>query len=236
MIVYGLIAAGAVAIFFVTYILPLRHAKVLVQKAQMIPRHFTVPITDETPSQIFVFVGDSVFAGVGASCWGTTLVYRLASTLGHRILRVVNVAQSGARVKDLVDQIEKASPIPHDSVVFIFIGGNDATHLTNIRRFHNDLDQALNRISETGARVVVATIPDFSFTPTLRGSGRLIDYRARRMNVLIRDLARLHGALLVDIHESKLADSRLYASDGFHPNDTGYAQWSTCYQTAWPAE
>lgn len=236
MIVYGLIAAGAVAIFFVTYILPLRRAKALVEKASMIPRRFNVPIGAEKPSQTFVFVGDSVFAGVGASCWGTTLVYRIVSALGSPVVRVINASWSKARAKDLVDQIKEASPISQGSVVFIFIGGNDATHLTSVREFRNHLDQALRKVSDAGSRTVIATIPNLSFIPALRGSGRLFNLRARKLNAVIRGLARLHGALLADIYESRLASSKLYAADGFHANDAGYAQWASCYQTSWPAD
>lgn len=236
MIVYGLIVAAAVTIFFVSYILPLRRAKTLVEKASMIPRRFNIPVGTEIPTLTSVFVGDSIFAGVGASCWGATLTYQIASNLSPLPIRVVNVSRSKARAKDLASQLDDASPTLQGSLIFIFIGANDATHLTSIKGFQADLDHGLSRVSKAGARLVIATIPNLSHIPALRGLGRLFNCRAKKLNLIIHKLAELHGAELVDIYESALAVPELYASDEFHPNDEGYAQWASYYQANWSTE
>lgn len=235
MIVYGLLAAVTVALF-VFYILPRRRAATLVKWAVSFPKIYALPDLGYTPEQTLVFLGDSVFAGVGARFIGETLTHMIAYKVaaarepyGNKNVRVINVSRSKARCRDLLRQLASTSPLPRGTVVYIFIGGNDATHFTSVAAFRYQLDQTLSWLADVGATVVMATVPDLSFIPALKGFGRLFNWQVKRLNKVIRELAERFDVRLVDIYESKLIEPQLYAMDGFHANGDGYTQWARCF-------
>ncbi|MDP9224092.1 MAG: GDSL-type esterase/lipase family protein, partial [Actinomycetota bacterium] len=110
----------------------------------------------------FVVLGDSTAAGLGAgsphAAYATDLARRLAG-MGARVhLTVLGI--SGARVHDvLTDQVPPAVAASPD-LVFVGIGANDVTHLTSLGSIRSDTRQILERLTATGAAVVLAGPPD----------------------------------------------------------------------------
>ncbi len=146
--------------------------------------------------------------------------------------------------------IEREAPfVPTDStVVTIFAGGNDtntiaaavgggaaggdtAGYVNNqIRAFGSDYDQLLRIIRgrAPSARIVVANLPNFAGMPFTASYPRDRKQLVQMISVgfskqVINPLAA-QGIPVVDILcDPRFMQASIYSSDGFHPNDTGYA-------------
>jgi lysophospholipase L1-like esterase len=179
-----------------------------------------------------VWLGDSTGAGVGASSPATALPTAVARGLG-RSIRLRVLATSGAQVLDVLrDQLPLVPPFRPD-VVIVGVGGNDVTHLTPRRLFEGLYDALLEALRSIGpGTVVVMGIGDFGTVPRIPQPLRaLTGWRGRRLDDVLRGVARRRGAAYVDIY----AETRrvfasdpdaFYSADGFHPNDDGYRVWA----------
>lgn len=179
-----------------------------------------------------VWIGDSTGAGVGAERVDSALPRLVAASLGRPVQLSV-LAVSGARVADAVrDQLPELASLQPDWV-FIGIGNNDVTHLTRSGSVRDALDTLVAGATATEAeQVVVLGTAAFAGTPLLRQPLRaLAAWRSRRLDAIVRAIADAHGARYVpiaaDTGPAFEADPQgLHASDGFHPNDAGYALWA----------
>lgn len=176
----------------------------------------------EQSGPLWVALGDSTAQGIGASSYDQGYVGQL-----HRRLlaldpgwRVLNVSRSGARVADvLVDQLpvlEALSPTPQ--LVTCGVGANDLLR-TPYARLLGQIRQLLDRLAP---KSVVATLPQ-GIRPR----------RARPLNRLLAEEAPRRGLLVADVwaHTGPPWEGRL-ASDRFHPNERGYAQWAAAFAEA----
>ncbi len=181
----------------------------------------------------FVVLGDSTAAGVGAGrasdAFPTLLAERLAAR-GRRVeLRVLAV--SGARVRDvLVDQLPRVRAF-RPSLVFIAIGGNDATHVTRLDDVRRDFEAILDEAATLDAALVVAGPADMrthNFLPPLR---QIAGWRGRRVEQEIGEAAVERGVRVVPLRERTghlFAEDpdTYYSEDRFHPGPAGYAGWA----------
>ena len=173
--------------------------------------------------------GDSIAAGVGATSRTDALAARLSEELvreGHEVAARV-FAVSGARSADLGGQVDTALTWrPHVAVVVI--GANDLIHRTRATRAAHDLAEAVRRLRDAGAEVVVAPAPDLSALPYVPGSMVPL---VRSASMLLRDsqivAAKGAGAHVADCdHRTSTvfaADPSMFSSDQFHPSSAGYA-------------
>jgi lysophospholipase L1-like esterase len=145
--------------------------------------------------------------------------------------------------------IERAMPfVPTNStLVTIFGGGNDANALgdaiergaagadlrgyvdTQVRAFGNDFDRLVRGVRDRapGAFVIVLNLPNMALLPYASG------YSPTRRQVLQAISAgfsreaneqRGNGAVVVDLMcDPRTYEAGRFSSDGFHPNDAGYA-------------
>jgi lysophospholipase L1-like esterase len=173
--------------------------------------------------------GDAVAAGRGAARRTDTLAAQLSHRLreeGHTVTTRV-LAAPGARSADLLAQVEQCGRWrPH--VAVMVIGANDLMHHTNASRAARQLADAVRRLRDLGAEVVVAPAPDLSALPDTPIGLRPVLSAA---SMLLRDCqivaARAAGASVAD-HDhatSRLfaADRTLFAADRFHPSSAGYS-------------
>ena len=184
-------------------------------------------------------LGDSGAAGLGAEDAAGTPGAVLAKGLADAAQRSVvltNVAVVGARSADLAAQVDRALAVrPHIAVVMV--GANDVTHLVRPQVSARLLADAVRRLREAGAEVVVGTCPDLG---TIRPLGPPLRQYARRMS---RELA---GAQDICVREAGGrpvplghllspafdADPDLYFSaDRFHPSTAGYVACSRVLHT-----
>ncbi len=180
----------------------------------------------------FVVLGDSTGAGVGAGdashAFPTLLAERLAA--GGRRVELRVFAVSGARVRDVrIHQVPRAVDARPD-LVFVAIGGNDATHLTGLKGLREDMGAALDALVATGATVVVSgpgAMNTPNFLPPLR---QLIGWRGRSVEAAIERAAEERGLATVQLRERTgelfTGDPETFFSDDFHPGPAGYAAWA----------
>lgn len=139
--------------------------------------------------------------------------------------------------------------VPRDTtLVTIFAGGNDANTIgtavengaggtdptgyidRQVRAFGDSFDVLLRGIRDRapGVRIVVANLPNLAGLPYAAGMSQVRRQGLQRIAVgITRDvLNRRNGGdvTVVDLMcDARSYDGGNYSSDGFHPNDTGYA-------------
>ncbi|GAA2901802.1 SGNH/GDSL hydrolase family protein [Microbacterium esteraromaticum] len=178
-----------------------------------------------------LMVGDSLAAGLGATKPKETLGGRLARALAKQIGAPVvlrSVAVVGSESSDLAAQLETLTHEDEVDVAVIVVGGNDVTHRISAVDSARHLTEAIIRLHERGARVVVGTCPDLgALRPVpqpLRGlasrlSRRLADVQAEaaeRSGAAHVSLRRTVGPLFFDEPE------QMFSLDRFHPSALGY--------------
>jgi lysophospholipase L1-like esterase len=131
--------------------------------------------------------------------------------------------------------------------VTIFAGGNDANALgetirrglaggdirgfidNQVRQWGNDLDDLVARIRTRapGARVVALNLPNLAAAPYVSGlttgERSIMQYIAVSLTDRINALVN-RNVLVVDLMcDPRVIQASSFSSDGFHPNDAGYA-------------
>ena len=176
-------------------------------------------------------LGDSGAAGLGAhdaaATPGAVLATALASA-SDRPVMLTNAAVVGARSADLEAQVDRVLVVrPH--VAMIMIGANDVTHLVRPQDSVRHLSDAVRRLREAGAEVVVGTCPDLGtvrpFAPPLRQVARRMSRElAAAQTLAVRDAGGRPvplAQILSEIFEAEPV--RFFSDDRFHPSTEGYA-------------
>ncbi|WP_375760207.1 SGNH/GDSL hydrolase family protein [Corallococcus exercitus] len=180
----------------------------------------------------YVSLGDSTAVGVGAS-QGGGYPDRLASRLRQGGLPVghTNLGQSGARVRDVVNNALKRVIALQPTLITLGVGTNDIWRGTEVAEFQDDLDRIARRLKQTGASMVVVNIADMALAPIAKMvPSALYEGRIEPFNEAIASVARAHGLHLVDLYEAsrEMIPRRpdFFCSDGFHPSSAGYDEWA----------
>ncbi|NOK23001.1 SGNH/GDSL hydrolase family protein, partial [Corallococcus carmarthensis] len=158
---------------------------------------------------------------------------RLASRLRQGGLPVghTNLGQSGARVRDIVNNALKRVIALQPTLITLGVGTNDIWRGTEVAEFQDDLDRIARRLKQTGASMVVVNIADMALAPVAKMvPSALYEGRIEPFNAAIASVARAHGLHLVDLHEAsrEMIPRRpdFFCSDGFHPSAAGYDEWA----------
>jgi lysophospholipase L1-like esterase len=149
----------------------------------------------------------------------------------------------------LVNLIDRELPfVPRDStLVTVFAGGNDANTIgealergaagsdrvgyvnTQVQNFGRDIRMLVSGIKDraTGARVVVINLPNMAAMPYVSSLSldrkRWLQMIAVGFSGQINSVTSL-GAQVIDLMcDETFYRSDIFSSDGFHPNDVGYA-------------
>ncbi len=164
---------------------------------------------------LLVAIGDSTAIGIGATEPGRSYVGLLAEALAHRDgrpWRVINLAQSGAKVADGLDRQLPALAaladhgIEPDAVVCC-LGSNDVVWSADTVRVRRRLQR------------LIIDLPAASTVGLAAG----VSPRARLVNRAVRQAAAEAGHTLVDPwREPGPGPLERVAEDRFHPNDLGY--------------
>lgn len=175
-----------------------------------------------------VWLGDSTAAGVGVTSPEGVVGRQVASRLG-RPVDVQVLASGGTTVADVVEQ--QLPMVPADAqLVFISVGANDTTHLTSTKSFVSSYREVLAGLPPT-ACVVLLGVPDMGSAPRLAQPLRAVaGFRGRMVDSEIRKLAKSTRSRYVDIAGTTGSafrrDRSLFAADGYHPSERGYALWA----------
>ncbi|MBP2183949.1 SGNH/GDSL hydrolase family protein [Amycolatopsis magusensis] len=180
-------------------------------------------------SKRLVAVGDSFTEGVGdddpaspngVRGWADRVAEVLAA--GDEEFRYANLAVRGRLLRPiLAEQVEPALDLKPD-LVTLYAGGNDLMRpKVDIDALMELYDDAVARLTATGAVVVLFTGVDGVGDALFRKMrGRVAIY-----NEFVREISARHGTLLVDMWAMRqLRDRRLWAPDRLHLNSLGHQE------------
>lgn len=178
-----------------------------------------------------LLLGDSLAAGLGAERRKETLGARLAKGLARRMQRPVRLhtaAKVGAESHELEGQLDTLPEAYRPDIAVIVVGGNDVTHLNAPASAARHLEQAIIRLREMGAEVVVGTCPDLGALRSVPQPLRAVISRMSwHMSVVQRRAARRQGASVVSLRNLvgpifRAEPGEMFSVDSFHPSAAGY--------------
>ncbi|HET7486463.1 MAG TPA: GDSL-type esterase/lipase family protein [Acidimicrobiales bacterium] len=172
---------------------------------------------------LWVALGDSTGQAIGAASPDGGYVGAVRKWLDERSgrrWRVVNLSVSGARAVDvLTAQLPALEGLPAPDLVTVAVGTNDVVRRTPLAALEATLADVFGRLP---AGAVVATLP--------RGLGRS---RPAAVNRLIERLAGELDLVVADVWARTGPPWRgKFSADGFHPNESGYADWAAAFTEA----
>lgn len=185
---------------------------------------------DGEPVRI-ALLGDSSAAGYGVERVGQVPGSVLAASVSEQARRPVLIKEFcrvGARSEDLAGQVERALPWRPD-VVVILVGANDVTHTVLPAESVAHLGEAVRRLREAGAEVVVGTCPDLGtirpIPVPLRQVARLWSRRlaAAQTITVVAEGGRTVALASLLGPEFAARPTDLFGPDRFHPSAEGYA-------------
>jgi lysophospholipase L1-like esterase len=189
--------------------------------------------TDE-PALRLGFLGDSTAAGLGVRRARETPGALLASGLAavaERPVKLVNVAQPGAKSDDLARQVALLldSSVRPPEVAVIMIGANDVTRRMQLATSVRLLSDAVRRLRAAGTEVVVGTCPDLGSVEPVYQPLRWLARRASRQLAAAQTNAVVGlGGRTVSLGdllgpEFEARPRELFGPDNYHPSAEGYA-------------
>ncbi|WP_243073557.1 SGNH/GDSL hydrolase family protein [Microbacterium sp. SS28] len=176
-------------------------------------------------------LGDSIAAGLGAQRRKDTLGARLAKGLAHgmrRPVRLRTAAVVGAESSMLAAQLDALPEHYSPRVAVIVVGGNDVTHRVPVATAAAHLAEAITRLRDLGADVVVGTCPDLSALRPVPQPLRALGGRASRQLALAQAAASIDaGAHVVSLRRAVgpvfvSQPDAMFSLDRFHPSALGY--------------
>lgn len=176
---------------------------------------------------LYVALGDSAAQGIGASRPDHSYVGLLARDIREqsgRTVRVANLSQSGARLREALEkQLPVLATLTPD-IVTVAIGANDIAGF-EAERFEREIRMLFAALP---AQAIVADVPSFYL-------GRA-EQRARAANRILRAVAREFGLTVAPLYRVTRRRSAAHtalrdvAADFFHPNDRGYTVWASAFE------
>jgi lysophospholipase L1-like esterase len=179
------------------------------------------------PFHRYVAIGDSFTEGVGdpdatrpngLRGWADRVAEVLAATTDD--FGYANLAIRGRKLRPIIEeQLDPALALEPD-LVTIHAGANDVLRpRVDLDALAAAYDEAIGRITATGARVVMFTI----FDPGSSGIYAAVRGRMALYNEFAREISDRHGALLVDMwrmREERIAE--VMDTDRMHLNAAGH--------------
>lgn len=180
----------------------------------------------------YLVMGDSTGAGQGGDYeQGITILTAKHLAQNYQV-DLLNTSVSGARVKDVIsDQLEEGLKFNPD-IILISVGANDVVKMTNIFSLKKQLHQLISRILEANCniKIVLTASPDMGTVPRFAQPLRFIaGLHTGNVNNIFNEIISKHNLTLAPIAKETgpifKKDTTLFASDNFHPNNRGYAEW-----------
>ncbi|MDQ3487754.1 MAG: SGNH/GDSL hydrolase family protein [Acidobacteriota bacterium] len=182
---------------------------------------------------VYVVLGDSTAAGVGAPYDDGIAVRTTAELSLTRQVTMHNFAVSGARMRDVLEKQLSGAEAARPDLVLLSVAANDVTHLTSIPSMRSRLRLIVSRLraANPAVRIVVTGSPDMG-SPLripwiLRGASsvrskmvnKMFTSEAKHLDLVFAPIARETGPAF-------RRDRTLFDADRFHPNARGYALWT----------
>lgn len=183
----------------------------------------------DLPPLRIVAVGDSSLTAPGVKNLDNVWLRRIAIELSdrHRV-DLVSLAVGGSKARDVIEgQLAGAVRLGPDLAI-VSVGGNDALRGVPLRRYRREIREILERLSATGAGVMVFGMGDLGSIPRLTPS--LQRWASRRSQAFDRaaHAAAVRVPGVVKVHtrgrssSAFFDDPGLFADDQFHAGDAGH--------------
>jgi acyl-CoA thioesterase I len=183
----------------------------------------------EPPERIvYLAIGASDAAGVGAEPITRGYVFRIADELDERVDEVflAPLAIPGASTERLDAALEVLLESGIEpNLVTVWTGANDVIRGEDADDFEDALGDMFDRLRDrTDGVIAAANIPDLTELPRFREDPDedVTRERIEEFNDIIAEQAEDHDVLLVDLHSEPVEDDLVSDEDGFHPNDEGH--------------
>jgi lysophospholipase L1-like esterase len=181
---------------------------------------------------VYVVLGDSTAAGVGAPYDQGIAVLTTANLAKSRTVTLTNLAVSGAKTGDVLSLQLPAAQRARPDLVLISVGANDVTHLTRIGSVRASIVRIIDglRAANANVAIVLTGSPDMGAPPRVPRLLRPVAaWQTRRINRMFEAVAREKKVTFAPIASATgplfRKDHSLFAEDRFHPNARGYATW-----------
>ena len=203
-----------------------RVAKQLTKKAQALESH------PDNPDRRILIIGDSIWAGVGASDPADSMAGRLIADLPQAL--VVNKAYGGARIADGRKQLQEAQSEfekPFDQII-IQLGANNILDISSLTNAESELRKLLKEAQIDAQDVAYTVSGSLGFAPVF---WQPLDWfyttLTRQYLQVFSAVAHDTGVEYIDLYRSRENDpfyqhpGKYYAADMFHPSGDGYGLW-----------
>ena len=183
----------------------------------------------EPPDRIiYLAIGASDAAGVGATPLTRGYVFRIADELDQRVDQVflapLAIPGAGTEQLDAALELFLESEV-EPNLVTVWTGANDVIRGEDADDFEGDLEDMFERLRDrTDGTIVAANIPDLTEQPRFREDpdDDVTRERIEEFNEAIAEQAEDYDVLLVDLYAEPVEDDLVSDEDGFHPNDEGH--------------
>lgn len=183
---------------------------------------------------VYVAMGDSLTAGVGASTQAQTYPYRLAEHLSQKQsnVQVLNLGVPGAKTDDLISTQLPMALNSSANLITIFVGTNDVLNHYTLSAFRHNYQLILDTLStKPNTKVELINIPYLGSQKLISFPlDNLYDLRVQQFNQVIAELGQKYHYKVIDLYTPTNTtfwqNPEMYSPDLFHPSDKGYNLWS----------
>ena len=187
----------------------------------------------------YIVMGDSIGAGQGADYQKSVALQTAKYLSQNNKVSLVNLSVSGATVKSVKnDQLKKAVELRPD-ILLLSVGANDVTHLTRAKSLSKDLNTILSELKKSNCnmKIILTASPDMGSPPRLPQPLRyLAGIRTFQLNTsfyrIIKEQNLTLAPIAIKTGELFRNDATLFSEDKFHPNEKGYAIWTSVINAA----
>ncbi|HUG75723.1 MAG TPA: GDSL-type esterase/lipase family protein [Acidimicrobiia bacterium] len=195
------------------------------------------------PTVRIVALGDSSVTAPGVEDLDDVWIRGLARSITDRYrVELISLAVGGARARDVIDgQLLEAVRL-RPTVATVNVGSNDALRGVRLSAYERRLDTIVDRLTATGAGVMVWGVGDLGSIPRFpRSLQRLAASRSRAFDAAARTVAlRYPGAVKIHAWGSDSSvrfyeEPDLWAGDLFHASDVGHRMLAEAAQSTFEA-
>jgi lysophospholipase L1-like esterase len=179
----------------------------------------------------FLAIGESTVAGLGATTHETALTGQFARCLGAKIdsrVRWRAIGKNGVTAKRTLEELVPMIP-PGEKYDYILLGtcGNDVLKISSPLKFRRSTLKLIAHMQALypGVHLFITNSPVIRLSPVLPQPIRFIlGWLSRMHDVNIQEFTRGMDKVFYFHQPQEVGDD--FFSDGIHPSEKGYADWS----------
>ncbi|WP_019240226.1 MULTISPECIES: SGNH/GDSL hydrolase family protein [Bacillus] len=177
----------------------------------------------------FVAMGDSFTEGIGDEIDGVSLKswVEYFALLHEPKLKYTNLAKRGLLTKEIREQQLTKALALEPSMVSLIAGANDVLKgKWNSKEYKIEMEYMIDSLSKTGAKILIANLPDFTFRLPLRlPQKQLVQAQLVEANQIIQSLSAKYEFIHFNFWDHPLTKEKTFWSkDRIHPNSKGYLE------------